>query len=125
MDFSKLDVPPIDEGSCLLRSYGLPEIRQSDKEAVIFHYSSLAHPEFEDNHVDGTDGREEKIGTKLNIRDGWTGLYVQDDRDVTRIKPECLPAVTSYVVELYLFIGRPRADMGTPGAPWKSGMLNK
>lgn len=36
--FEKLDGPPIEEGSCLLRSYSLQEIPRSDTDVVIFHY---------------------------------------------------------------------------------------
>lgn len=39
--FMALDLPPIDEGSCLLRSYALQRTRVRDSDVLVFHYIFL------------------------------------------------------------------------------------
>lgn len=45
--FVKLGGPPIEEGSCFLRSYGLQKTRELDTDVVIFHYAVEPHRRFQ------------------------------------------------------------------------------
>lgn len=75
--FVKLDAPPIEEGSCFLRSYGLPKTRESDTDVVIFHYAVEPHREFnktsepskKEDSIYESDTREEQSAEYLILKD--------------------------------------------------------
>lgn len=92
--FIALDLPPIDEGSCLLRSYALQRTRVRDSDVLVFHYPSNYlfqcydedEEEVEDNPATmlGLCGAQQLytlVGDKLRINPD----YLYDEPDSTLV----------------------------------------
>lgn len=85
--FSELKVLPIEEGSCLLRGYGLHEIRGAgDQHDLVFHYSTNPQQAIEDG--DGVDSTVERTGKFSKLLNGSLYLGVGNQ---TKINPVYLP----------------------------------
>lgn len=86
MSFLNLEVPLIEEGSCLLRNYALEIIRSADQEVVVFHYAG------EQQHASetGSEYPAGGIGKKVNLLNGRVELYDKDETPM-RIKSKYLP----------------------------------
>lgn len=103
MDFKNIEVPPIEEGSCLLRNYALEKIRTDDQEVVIFHYAAALQRTSESDSDKSNVARVENIGKRLNLLQGRVDLYVADEKP-SRIKPEYLSEDEAIVKYVPLFL---------------------
>ncbi|KAL0630725.1 hypothetical protein Q9L58_010424, partial [Maublancomyces gigas] len=91
MAFPALEVPSIQEGSSLLRSYALNEIREEFDDILVFHYEGEPYRSSDDE----LDIRPEKTGKISKLANGLGELY--DSSIPKKIKPLYLPVTVETV----------------------------
>lgn len=92
MAFPALEVPSIQEGSSLLRSYALNEIREEFDDVLVFHYEGEPYRSSDDE----LDIRPEKTGKMSKLANGLGELY--DSSTPRKIKPLYLPVTDETVL---------------------------